>query len=190
MKFLFDFFPLIAFLVAFYYPENRADGIYYATATIIVASLLQVCLYWLFYRRWEKMHVITLVVVLIFGGLTLWLQDERFIKWKPTIVFWIFAGVLLGSQYIGKRNIIQRMMHMADEKITLPPHAWAVLNLSWVIFFTVVGVLNLYIAYNFTTEFWVSFKVYGITGLNLIFIVGQVVYMYRFMSDTEQETQE
>ncbi len=190
MKFLFDFFPLIAFLVAFYYPENREQGIYYATATIIVASLIQVCLYWLFYRRWEKMHIITLVVVLVFGGLTLWLHDERFIKWKPTIVFWIFAAVLLGSQFIGKKNIIQRMMNMADEKIVLPPYAWNNLNMSWVIFFTAVGILNLYVAFNYTTEFWVSFKVYGITALNLIFVVAQVFYMYRFMNNSEQNTQE
>jgi len=190
MKFLFDFFPLIAFLVAFYFPENRAEGIYYATATIIVASLIQVCLYWLFYRRWEKMHIITLVVVLIFGSLTLWLRDEQFIKWKPTIVFWIFAAVLLGSQFIGKRNIIQRMMTMADEKIIMPAHAWTMLNLSWVIFFTVVGVLNLYVAYNYSTEFWVGFKVYGITALNLVFIVGQVFYMFRFMNHAGENTQE
>lgn len=190
MKFLFDFFPLIAFLVAFYYPENRAQGIYYATATIIVASLLQVCLYWLFYRRWEKMHIITLVVVLIFGGLTLWLQDERFIKWKPTIVFWIFACVLLGSQFIGKKNIIHRMMDAADEKISMPPNAWTILNLSWVIFFIIIGFLNLYVAFNYTTEFWVSFKVYGITALNLIFVVVQVFYMYRFMKNPEQNAQD
>ncbi len=188
MKFLFDFFPLIAFLIAFYYPENREQGIYYATATIIVASFIQICVYWLLYRKWEKMHVVTFVVVLIFGGLTLWLQDERFIKWKPTIVFWIFAGALMISQFVGEKNIIQRMLTMADEKIDLPEYVWKNLNLSWVIFFTVVGVMNLYIAFNYSTEFWVSFKVYGITVLNLLFVVAQVLYMYRFMS--EENTQE
>lgn len=190
MKFLFDFFPLIAFLLAFYFPEDREQGIYYATATIIVASLIQVCLYWLFYRRWEKMHVVTLVVVLIFGGLTLWLRDDQFIKWKPTIVFWIFATVMLGSQFIGKRNIIQRILTMSDDSIDMPAHAWSILNLSWVIFFTVVGILNLYVAYHFSTEIWVNFKVYGITVLNLVFIVGQVFYMYRFMDHSEENTQE
>lgn len=188
MKFLFDFFPLIVFLIAYNYPENREQGIYYATVAIIVASLIQVCLYWLFYRRWEKMHVITLVVLLIFGSLTLWLQDERFIKWKPTIVYWIFAGVLLGSQYIGEKNIIQRMMTMADENLIMPDRVWYRLNVSWVIFFVGSGILNLYVAYNYTTELWVSFKVFGLTVLTLLFVVAQIFYMYRFIdNDTPQD---
>lgn len=183
MKFLFDFFPLIAFLIAFYYPEDRSQGIYLGIQVIIIASAIQIIVYWLITRTFEKMHIITFVLTLILGGATLLLQDERFFKWKPTAVNWLFALVFLGSQYIGKKPIVRRMM---DHAISVPDEIWVKLNLSWVSFFVITGIANIYVAYNFSTEFWANFKVFGILGLTLLFAVGQAVYMSRFMQDSKE----
>jgi len=174
MKFVFDFFPVLAFFIAFKLPDDPERAIYIATATLIVASIIQLSIYWLLYRRVEKMHVITLAVVLVFGAATLLLQDERFIKWKPTIIFWLFALIALGSQFIGKKTVFERMIGMAEQKITAPPHVWARLNLSWVLFFIIAGIANLYVAFNFETNTWVNFKVFGLTALNFIFVLGQL----------------
>ena len=177
MKFLFDFFPLVAFLIAFYYPEDREQGIYLAIQVLIIASVIQIFVYWLITRKFEKMHV-------ILGGATLLLQDLRFIKWKPTVVNWIFALVFLGSQFIGKKPIIRRMM---DHAISVPDKVWTKLNVGWVVFFIFSGTANLYVAYNFSTEFWVNFKVYGLLGLTFIFAIGQALYMSRYMKEVKEE---
>ena len=184
MKFLFDFFPLAAFLIAFYYPEDREQGIYLAIQVLIIASAIQIFVYWLITRKFEKMHVITLVLTVILGGLTLLLKDIRFIKWKPTAVNWIFALVFLGSQFVGKKPIIRRMM---DHAISVPDEIWTKLNMGWVVFFIFSGIANLYVAYNFSTEFWVNFKVYGLLGLTFIFAIGQAMYMSRYIKDIKEE---
>ena len=184
MKFLFDFFPLVAFLIAFYYPEDREQGIYLAIQVLIVASAIQIFVYWLITRKFEKMHVITLVLTVILGGLTLLLKDIRFIKWKPTVVNWIFALVFLGSQFIGKKPIIRRMM---DHAISVPNEIWTKLNIGWVVFFIFSGIANLYVAYNFSTEFWVNFKVYGLLGLTFIFAIAQAMYMSQHIKDINEE---
>lgn len=183
MKFLFDFFPILAFFIAFYVPEDREQGIYIATYTIIIASSIQIFLYWLLYKKFEKMHLITFVVVLIFGGLTIYLHNENFIKWKPTIVNWCFAIAFIGSHFIGEKTLFQRMLNLADDKLQLPAHAWKNLNMSWAIFFIFMGFVNLYVAFNFSTEFWVNFKAWGMTLLNLIFMVGIGIYLYRYIKD-------
>ncbi len=187
MKFLFDFFPLAAFLVAFYYPENREQGIYLATYTIIVATFIQVFAYWLLYKKFEKMHLITFVVVIIIGGLTIYFHDERFIKWKPTIVNWCFALALIGSHFVGDKTLLQRMINLVENKLILPDQVWRNINLSWGIFFIFTGFVNLYIAFNFSTEFWVNFKVWGMTGLNLIFLIGMGFYMYPYLKESEAD---
>ncbi|MEE9574797.1 MAG: septation protein A [Gammaproteobacteria bacterium] len=179
MKFLFDFFPILAFFIAFKITGNSETGIYTATAVLMIASFIQITVYWLMYRRFENMHLITLGVVLLFGGATLLLHDERFIQWKPTVVLWIFALVALGSQYIGNKNIFQRMIHYSDERITAPDIIWFRLNISLVVFFILLGIANIYVAFNFDRAFWVDFKVFGITILNLIFMGGAMVYMFR-----------
>ena len=184
MKFLFDFFPLVAFLVAFYYPEDREQGIYLAIQVLIIASTIQIIIYWLITRKFEKMHVITLVLTVILGGATLLLKDVRFIKWKPTAVNWVFALVFLGSQFIGKKPIIRRMM---DHAISVPDEIWTKLNIGWVVFFIFSGIANLYVVYNFSTEFWVNFKVYGLLGLTFIFAIGQALYMSRYMEEVKEE---
>ena len=171
MKFLFDFFPIMAFFIAFKVTGDSESGIYTATAVLMAASFIQITVYWLMYRRFENMHLITLGVVLLFGGATLLLHDERFIQWKPTVVLWIFALVALGSQYIGKKNVFQRMIHYSDERISAPDVVWFRLNIGLVLFFFLVGIANIYVAYNFDRAIWVDFKVFGITILNVIFII-------------------
>ncbi len=184
MKFLFDFFPLVAFLIAFYYPEDREQGIYLAIQVLIIASAIQIIIYWLITRKFEKMHVITLILTVILGGATLLLKDVRFIKWKPTAVNWVFALVFLGSQFIGKKPIIRRMM---DHAISVPDEIWTKLNIGWVVFFIFSGIANLYVVYNFSTEFWVNFKVYGLLGLTFIFAIAQAMYMSRYIEDIKEE---
>ncbi len=187
MKFLFDFFPVIAFFIAFYVPEDRQQGIYAATYTIMIATLIQICVYWLLYKKFEKMHLITFVVVLIFGGLTIYLQDEVFIKWKPTIVNWCFALALIASHFIGDKTLFQRMINLADEKLDLPDQVWRNVNMSWGLFFIFLGIVNLYVAFSFTTEFWVNFKAWGMTLLNLAFLICIFIYMYQYLKETETE---
>lgn len=179
MKFLLDFFPILAFFVAFKFTGNSSEGIYVATAVLIVCSVIQIMVHWLLYKRFEKMYLTTFVVVLIFGGATLLLQDEKFIKWKPTVVLWIFALVMIGSQYIGKKNLFQRMMQYSDSGITAAPQVWTRLNVSLSLFFIGVGALNLYVAYHFDRAVWVDFKVFGIIILNLIFMAGAIFYLFK-----------
>lgn len=188
MKFVFDFFPIVAFFIAFYLPEDREQGIYLATYTIIIATFIQIALYWLLYKKFEKMHVITFVVVLIFGGLTIYLQNESFIKWKPTIVNWCFALALIGSHFIGDKPLFQRAINLADSSMELPSHVWRNVNLACGFFFIFLGLVNLYVAYNFSTEFWVNFKAWGMTLLNFAFLIGVGIYMFRYIKEEEPET--
>lgn len=183
MKFLIDFFPVVAFFIAFYIPEDRSQGIYLATAVAIVASFIQVAIWWLMTRKFEKMHVITLAVLVVLGTATLVFHDVRFIKWKPTAVYWLFAVALIGSQWFMRKNIVQRMMEHA---VTLPQKIWNHLNLGWAIFFIFSGIANLYVAFNYSNEVWVNFKLFGILGLTLLFAIGQSIYMSRYISEEEQ----
>lgn len=186
MKFVFDFFPILAFFIAFKMTSDSEEGIYIATSVLMISSFIQVAVYWIMYRRFEKMHLITLAVVIVFGGATLFLHDERFIKWKPTVVMWIFALVAFGSEYIGKKNLFHRMMHYADDKISVPDFVWFRLNLGLVLFFIFIGAANLYIAFNFDRSTWVDFKTFGITGLNLVFMAGMMFYLFRYIEDPEK----
>lgn len=187
MKFLFDFFPIVAFFIAFYIPEDREQGIYLATYTIMVATFIQICLYWLLYKKFEKMHLITFVVVIIIGSLTIYFHDDRFIRWKPTIINWCFAIALIGSHFFGDKTLFQRMINMAEDKLILPNQVWRNINMSWAIFFTFIGFVNLYVAFNFSIEFWVNFKAWGMTLLNLTFLIGMGFYMYRYIKEPESE---
>lgn len=173
MKFLFDFFPILLFFLAY-----KVYDIYVATAVAIAASFIQVGLHWLKHRKIENSHLITLVILILFGGATLLLQDETFIKWKPSVVNWVFALVFLGSQFIGNKTIIERMM---SKSISLPAAIWTKLNLSWVVFFIALGLINLYVVYNYDTDTWVNFKLFGMMGLTIVFIIGQAFYMSRHM---------
>lgn len=180
MKFLFDFFPILLFFIAF-----KTYGIYVATAVAIAAGFIQSGLYWYKHRRFEKMHIITLILLVVFGGATLILQDEMFIKWKVSVVNWLFGVVFLGSQFVGKKNIIERMM---GSNISLPAPVWRNLNMAWSLFFVALGFLNLYVIYNFDTDTWVDFKLFGMTGLTIAFVIAQSVYLMRHTRDDAVDT--
>jgi len=129
-------------------------------------------------------------VVIIIGSLTIYFHDERFIKWKPTIVNWCFAIALFGSHFIGDKTLFQRMINLAENKLVLPNQVWRKINMSWAIFFIFIGFVNLYVAFNFSTEFWVNFKVWGMTLLNLTFLIGMGAYMYRYIKESDSISQE
>lgn len=182
MKFLYDFFPILLFFIAY-----KMYGIYAATVVAIVASIIQVGTFWLKHRRFENMHLVTLGLIVVLGGATLWLQDERFIKWKPTLVNWLFGLAFLGSQFIGKKPLVERMMSAA---VQLPNEIWGRLNLIWVIFFVFMGVANLYVVYNYDTDTWVNFKLFGMMGLTFAFVIAQAFYLARHMTEDEAEVEE
>ena len=176
MRLLLDFLPIALFFAAY-----KLDGIYTATAVAIVATLLLVAAFWLRHRRVEKMHLVTLAILLIFGGATLLLQDPVYIKWKPTVAYGLFALVFLGSMVIGERNLTERMMGHLTRGV--PPRLWKRLNLAWVVFFLVAGALNLYVAYHFSEATWVNFKLFGLLGLTLAFIVAQSLVLSRYLTE-------
>jgi intracellular septation protein len=175
MKFLFDLFPVALFFVAF-----KISGIYVATAVAIAASLLQVG--WLKLRK-QRVHPMlwaSLGIIVVFGGATLVLQDETFIKWKPTVLYWLFGVVLAVSATVFGRNLIRLML---SEQVRLPEPVWARLNWSWVAFFVFMGAANLYVAYNFSTDLWVNFKLFGGMGLMLAFVVVQSLFLAKYAED-------
>ena len=178
MKFLYDFFPILLFFIAY-----KMYDIFVATAVAIVASFVQVMLFWVQHRRFEKMQLVTLALIALLGGATLMFQDENFIKWKPSVVNWLFAVVFLGSQWIGKKPLIQRLMeqHIQVDKQSV----WTVVNLSWVGFFIFSGLLNLYVAFNFSTDVWVNFKLFGLMGLTFVFVIAQGIYLTQHVIEEE-----
>ena len=169
MKLLFDFFPILLFFIAY-----KLYNIYVATAVVMVASGAQVSGYWLKHRRFENMHLITLLLVMVLGSATLLFHNEIFIKIKPTAIYWIFSLLFLGSHYWGEKFFIQRMM---DGKLKLPQQDWKRLNVSWALFFLSMGMLNLYVVYHFNTNTWVHFKLFGTLTLTFVFVVLQSLYM-------------
>ena len=182
MKLLFDFFPLVLFFGAF-----KLYDIYVATLVAMAASLAQVVFIRIRHQRFETTHLVTLFVILLFGGMTLIFQDDMFIKWKPTIVKWIFAVVVLGSQFIGKRTVLERLL---GGQMQMPARIWKKVNVSWGLFFFISGLLNLYVAFYFRThldeaartDFWVNFKVFGLLGLTLAFSIVQMMIVARYIS--------
>jgi intracellular septation protein len=174
MKLLFDFFPILLFFLTF-----KFFDIYVATAVAIGSSFLQVSVSWFISRKFEPMHLVTLAIVTIFGGLTLYLQDEMFIKWKPTVINWLFGLAFLGSQWIGDKPLIERML---SANISLPDRIWRRLNTGWTGFFFLLGGINLLVVYNFDTATWVNFKLFGMMGLTVVFVVIQSLYLSRHMS--------
>lgn len=206
MKFLFDLFPVLLFFIAFKFygswvpaeeslcmagmciPGGAEGAIYAATLIAILATFVQVGFVWLKHRRVETMHIVTLALIAVLGGATVAFQDETFIKWKPTVVNWLFAAVFLGSQYfMGKKPLVRRMMENA---VSLSEEAvWTRLNLLWVLFFVAMGVLNLYVAFNFPTETWVNFKLFGLMGLTFLFVIVQAVYLARYIVQDEEDAE-
>ncbi len=175
MKFMFDFFPVLLFFIAY-----KAYDIYTATAVLIIACLVQTAGHWAVHRKFEKSHLITLVLVSLFGGATLLLQDEMFIKWKPSVINWLFGVAFIGSQFIGEKSLIQRML---GAQLELPQTVWRNLNTAWAIFFIALGFVNLYVVYNFDTDTWVDFKMFGLMGLTLGFMLLQGLYLAKYIKE-------
>ncbi len=173
-KLLFDLFPIILFFAAY-----KVFDIYTATAVAIAATIAQIA--WLRLRRKpvEVMQWISLGVIVVFGGLTLFLQDEAFIKWKPTILYWLFGAGLITARLTG-RNLMKTFM---GKQLTLPDPVWERLNQMWIVYFAAMGALNLWVAYQFATDVWVNFKLFGTLALTVVFVLLQGVYLGRFIKE-------
>lgn len=189
MKLFFDFLPIVLFFVAYYYGGGdytwngevyQLEGIYVATGVMIVASLIQVAVSWLLHRKVERSVLLTLALVVLLGGATLWLQNPDFIKWKPTAVNWLFAAVFVGAYLFTDKSLLERLM---AQHIQLPTQVWSRLNMAWILFFIGSGLANLYVAFNFSEAFWVNFKLFGMLGLTLIFVIAQSVYLARHATE-------
>lgn len=207
MKLLIDFFPIILFFITYHQAgaitENTPLGSLFdpsqpeiivatmlATGVAIVASFIQVGGYWLKTRSVEKMHIFSLVLITVLGGITIAFGDPAFIQWKPTVLNWVFAGAFLVSQFVGKKSLVHRMM---GAQIQLPQAIWNKLNYSWVVFFIVSGLANLYVAFYYAIELdektrmdtWVNFKLFGLLGLTFIFVIAQALYLAKYMTPEE-----
>lgn len=180
MKLLLDFLPVIIFFIVY----KSTDDIILATAILIPATLLQMLYTWIKTHKIEMIQLVTLGLVVVLGGATILFQDKTFIQWKPTVVTWLFAAAFLGSQFIGEKTIIQRLM---GGTIEMPNPAWKQLNYAWVVFYIILGAVNLFVAYTMSEETWVNFKLFGMLGLTLIFILLQGFYISKHM---EPETSE
>lgn len=170
MQLLFDFLPVIAFFAAY----KLTGDMFIATGVIIVAVILQTAVQWIRTRKVNQMALISGVLVLIFGGLTLLIHDKAFIQWKVTVVNWLFAAAFIASAFIGERTLIERMM---GQNLSLPAPLWRRLNWAWTGFFAAMGALNLYVAYSFSEDAWVNFKMFGLLGLTLVFALAQGVWL-------------
>ncbi|MCL2022510.1 MAG: septation protein A [Betaproteobacteria bacterium] len=197
MKFLFDLFPVLLFFITFKYagqhPEAAAAWLWgdiapeqapilLATAVVIPATALQILYARLKHGRVEKMLLISLALVVVLGGLTLLLRDETFIKWKPTMLYWAIA-VGMGGAALFRRNATRLMLAAQLQEWTLPDFVWFRLNLAWILFFAAMGCLNLFVAFNFSTDIWVDFKLFGGMGLLFLFALGQGVYLSRHLHE-------
>ncbi len=206
MKLLFDLFPVILFFAVFKlagtHPESaQAFGNEYlaslvsggevtlqqapillATAVAILATFAQVI--WLLARRKpvDNMLWVSLVIIVLFGGATIYFHDEHFIKLKPTVLYWCFARVLLGAPLLLGKNLMRSMM---GKQMHLPDAVWSRLNLAWGLFFAVMGGVNLYVAFTMPLAFWVNFKLFGFLGLMIAFVIAQSIYLSRHMKEAE-----
>lgn len=173
MKFLFDFFPIILFFVAY-----KMYDIYVATAVVIVAAFVQAGVFWAKHRRFETTHLVTLGLVVVFGGATLILRDESFIKWKFSIVNWMFGLAFLLTHFIGDKPLIKRLL---GSQISLPDFVWRRLNSIWTAYFMFLGFANLYVMHYYDTDTWVDFKTFGNLAMTALLIIGQGFYLYRHL---------
>lgn len=174
MKFLFDLFPVALFFVAI-----QIWDIFVATGVAIGATIVQVGYLLARGRKVEPMLWASLVIIVVFGGLTLYLRDKTFILWKPTVLYWLFGAVLAGAALLG-RNLIRALL---SDQMRLPDPVWSRLNWSWVGFFAFMGVVNLYVAFNYSEKIWASFKLFGGMGLMFLFIIAQSLVLAKYMQD-------
>lgn len=177
MNILFELLPFLGFLIALLYSD-----LYTATAVLMILMPLAIGVYWLLYRRFDKVQLITLLLVLVFGTATLVFKNPLFIKWKPTVADWLFAMAFLFTQFVSKTPLLQRLM---GSKVALPQKTWNILNFSWALFFVLMGCLNLYFAYSFSTVVWAKFKVFGGLGLTFLFVIIQGVFIGKHLKNGE-----
>lgn len=182
MKLLFDFLPILLFFIAY-----KSADLYVATGVLIVATLAQVGWIWLRQRQVEKLPLITAGLVLVFGGATLILHDPVFVKWKPTVVNWLFTVAFFGSYFVGEKTLLERMM---GSQLELPASVWVKLTFAWAIFFLAMGAANLFVAFTFEENTWVNFKLFGMLGLTLVFVVAQAAYMSRHLKIDDTPSKE
>ena len=186
MSFLIDFFPLIAFYVAY-----KLKGIIVATGVLMVAAVLQILVHYLHTKTIKKMYVATAGLALVFGGITIALDDPKFIQWKFTIVYWLFALTFLTSLWWGKRPLIQTMLETVIEesgngKLDIAPGIWRSLNFVWVAFFATLGAINIYVFQNFSMDTWTNFKVIWSTVAFFVFIVANMFWLFRYLPEEEE----
>jgi intracellular septation protein len=203
MKLLFDFLPIVLFFATFKYAEGHKDwaaalanselGSFFpggtvaadqapvllATLVVIGATLAQVAFLKLRGRRVDNMLWISLGLVVLLGGLTIWLRNETFIKWKPTLLYWTMGLTFWLAPLLFGKNLLRALL---GEQIDAPAKAWHRLNFAWIAFFSMMGLLNLWVAYSFSTDTWVNFKLFGSIGLVLAFSLAQGVYLSRYMT--------
>ncbi len=177
MKFLFDLLPVILFFATF-----KVAGIFTATAVAIGATLAQIAWVKWHHGKVDGMLLASGAIVVVFGGATLLLHDETFIKWKPTVLYWMFALILFVAEIFWRKNLIRSMM---EQQMSMPDNIWRMLNHAWVGFFMVLGVINLYVAFQYPTETWVNFKLFGATGLMLAFVVAQSLLLSKYIEEKD-----
>jgi intracellular septation protein len=204
MKFLFDLFPVILFFGVFRWGDGHKEqaaaivnqylggfvsggviapdqaGIMLATVVGVLATVLQIGYLLLRRRKVDGMLWVSLAIIVVFGGATIYFHNEAFIKWKPTVLYWVFALALIGAQLTMGKNLIRLMM---KAQIELPDPVWTRLNLAWAGFFAAMGALNLYIAFNFPTAVWVNFKLFGFMGLMIAFVIAQTMFLSKYIKD-------
>lgn len=179
MKFLFDIFPVILFFVAF-----KLVDIYAATLVAIVTTVLQIVWVRFKHGKVENMQWISLGLIVVFGGATLLLHNENFIKWKPTVLYWLFSTVLLVASLFFRKNLIKSMM---SSQIDAPDSIWGKLLTGWIVFFLFMGAINLFVAFTYSTDFWVNFKLFGGIGLMLLFVFAQAYVLAPHIKPKEGE---
>lgn len=179
MKLLFDFFPVLLFFVVY-----KLKGIYWATGVLMIASVLQILVLLAAKRKPETTHWITIGLALPLGAMTLLLHNPVFVKWKPTAVNWFLAALFIVTNFVGNKTMIERMMGHA---LKLPGSIWPRLNLAWAAFFIASGVLNLVVAYTFSENAWVNFKLFGMMGLTMAFAVGQMFVLQKYIVEADLE---
>jgi intracellular septation protein len=178
VQIVFEILPIILFFIIY-----KISGIYAATIAALIISLLQLIAYRLIKKRIDHIQLVMFGLIILLGGATLLFHRPIFIKWKPTIINWLFALFFLLSHFMGKKTLIERML---GEKITLPKMAWRHLSASWTLFFTLIGGANLYVAYRYSTEIWVNFKLFGVLGLTLLFAIIQAIYLARYIDSPQR----
>ena len=212
MKLLVDFFPIILFFISYHQANFLVENTFIgslldpakaevitativATGVAIVASFVQVSYHWIMTRKFEKMHLFSLALITVLGGLTIMFGNPDFVKWKPTVLNWLFAAVFFISFFIGEKTLVERAM---GNQIELPEAIWNRLNIAWVVFFIISGAANLYVAFYYALDMdektrmdtWVDFKLFGLMGLTLVFIILQAIYLTRHISEEDEAIEE